>query len=109
MELCPKCGKVLLIKSGKLKCSSCNFIKEVEKIPTWHANVKNITRKKQGGIIVEGSLKKEMNVIEHTCPYCGNNKAILVYYGVTRGDEDPLEIYQCLKCKKFSREGWGYC
>lgn len=48
------------------------------------------------------------DTIRSKCPYCNNNEAIIVYYTVTRGDEDTLVLLKCTSCKKTYREGYGY-
>ena len=81
-HLCPKCKVVLLPKEDNdkvfLVCGNCGYTKE------------------------------EKNITEHKCSVCGCNKSIEDFYGITKGDEDPLTFYICVRCGNTDRHGWSY-
>jgi DNA-directed RNA polymerase subunit M/transcription elongation factor TFIIS len=68
--------------------------------------MKHYTRKPSIDVISEPKVAGSK--ISSKCPYCNNNEATIVYYTVTRGDEDTLIILKCTSCKKTYREGYGY-
>ena len=51
-------------------------------------------------------FKKEFNNwTQHECQACGCDKAIITFYGVIYGDEQPLTMYKCIRCGTVEREG----
>jgi DNA-directed RNA polymerase subunit M/transcription elongation factor TFIIS len=129
MEECPDCKNYLIPRRRNnlvtLTCVKCGFKttydefvakykkKQQKNLPVilpsprpspW-ANVdpRNdvLTVGQQKTDTLEGSVVRK-------CPFCGYDKADLIYNAVTRGDEDMLELYKCAGCGKVSREGWGF-
>jgi DNA-directed RNA polymerase subunit M/transcription elongation factor TFIIS len=51
--------------------------------------------------------KKEASYVEHKCTKCGCDRAFVHYHGATRGDEDDLIFYTCVRCGSVEREGYA--
>ena len=113
MDFCPKCGTVLRQEKKDekiiMKCGKCgyNVDFELEK-----HKVQLYTLKTKKEIIVVGNKPEEGykndNIIFHKCPFCDHEKAYVKFQGVLWGDEDTIEIYECVKCGKSCREGILY-
>ncbi|MFI5412532.1 MAG: DUF6879 family protein [Candidatus Micrarchaeales archaeon] len=52
--------------------------------------------------------KRPVALTEHRCPKCGGEKALLLFFGVIRGDEEPLTMFKCTSCGAVSREGFSH-
>ena len=51
-------------------------------------------------------FKKQYNSwTPRACQKCGCEKAIITFYGVIIGDEQPLTLYKCVRCGTVEREG----
>ncbi len=98
---CPKCGSLMYPNNnGELVCPNCGFKEKI-----------NLENKIE---IIEKAKHKEIVLIEDThigeittdwiCPKCGYNKAYVRVYPPTRGDEDEIIIYTCVKCGYTERE-----
>ena len=122
MEACPNCGNYLIPRRHKdvatLTCIKCGFkVSHSEFIAKYKGKSKGapspsarleqsspaeiVTVDQQSAVVPAGSVVRK-------CPFCGYDKADLIYNAVTRGDEDMLELYKCAGCGKVSREGWGF-
>lgn len=53
-----------------------------------------------------GAVREFSNYVEHRCPDCGYDKALVLWHATTIGDEDTTTIYRCIKCGGTSREGF---
>ena len=109
MEFCPECGSVLKIKKKDKKvfweCRKCGYRRPYD-TKELKRNYKSEVKK--DAIVVEKNVYERKGLVTHKCPFCGYDKAYLIFEGVLWGDEDTIEIYQCAKCGKRSREGLLY-
>ncbi|MHB1908015.1 MAG: hypothetical protein ACYCQJ_03975 [Nitrososphaerales archaeon] len=97
---CPSCGATLSNQTYSDKCPSC-----AQPLDPCDGESTEKT------VVTEESTAKtrnEDNLDAISCPHCGSNELVLKYHGVTRGDEDALELYECLKCGRSFRHGYGY-
>jgi DNA-directed RNA polymerase subunit M/transcription elongation factor TFIIS len=81
IDICPKCGtRVQPREEAKgevfTECKACGFRAEFK---DW---------------------------VEHICPKCEHNKAIVLYHAMTIGDEDTTTIFKCLNCGETDKEGF---
>jgi DNA-directed RNA polymerase subunit M/transcription elongation factor TFIIS len=79
-NFCPKCRILLSPKEENgdliIKCSNCGY-------------TKNFT-----------------DWIEHICPKCNYDKAVVVYHAMERGDEGTTTMFRCIKCGAVDKEGY---
>lgn len=77
-------------------CPKCKIIiKPTEENSTLYAKCGNC-----------GYKKEFTDWVPHACGKCGYDKAVIVYYASTRGDEETTTLYRCIRCGATSREGW---
>ncbi len=97
MQICPKCGSILIPKQGKIVCD-CGFSKKGDIKIT-----EKIAEKDEG----EGVFEKEEATLPTTnseCPKCGNKTSFWWTQQTRASDEPETTFYRCTKCKHTWRE-----
>ncbi len=106
MEICPKCGKVMVLrKTGKPAwiCPKCGYEKPLE-----GGVIYTKVRKRETGEVIVIEKEEEDKVLPVTtdvvCPKCGAREAY--YWSVqTRSADEPMtQFFKCKKCGYVWRE-----
>lgn len=101
MEMCDKCGNVMLPARGKngvfYRCSTCGSRKYKGNSATrFTTSVKN---ERLDVIESEEILLPE---VEKLCPYCGFKTA---WFWIQQSDEETLvQFFRCMRCRRVWRE-----
>ena len=100
MELCPKCGNILVPdEKGRLKCRVCNYRPRSKKTLELKEKIK-VKKEKIGHIEKIETYPKT----DAECPKCGNKEAYWWIQGTRAADEPETGFYKCTKCGYVWRE-----
>ncbi len=103
MEFCKKCGKLLKIDRGTIKCS-CGFSKISDsKI----SSTEKIKKPKEKGTGIFEKKEFEEKGFPHTCKKCGHEYSDVVDLGVSYSDEANIHLFKCKKCGYVERDAYG--
>ena len=97
MQICPKCGSILIPSENKLVCE-CGYSKKGEMKIT-----EKIAALNEG----TGVFEKEEETLPSTkieCPKCGHEKAYWWTQQTRAADEPETSFFRCASCKHTWRE-----
>ena len=94
---CPKCGKIMKHKEGKLFCD-CGF-----ETPIVEVSSKEKMKNEAISFKTDDSLS-ESATYPHKCNKCGYDKAEIADIPPSYSDADSLILYKCGKCGHVQRE-----
>ena len=103
MEFCPECGGMLLPNGDKIKCSSCDFKKDLSSEKSNEYAVSEKIKAKDN-IIMKGEDVETLPTTKASCPKCGNTKASWWLLQTRSADEAPTRFFKCTECKHTWRE-----
>ncbi len=107
LKFCPKCKTLLSPQEIKgkffLKCSVCNFLKELKQKESLISIEKIKSKEEKGkGFVNEGNSFATYN---NKCKKCGYGKAQVLDMGIFYSDEDNLILLKCGRCGFSERIG----
>lgn len=106
MELCPKCGKIMVLRKTSKPawvCPKCGYEKPIQ-----GGIVYTKVRKKAGAAVMVLEKEEEEKVLpvtsEVVCPNCGAREAY--YWSIqTRSADEPMtQFFRCRRCGHTWRE-----
>jgi len=112
MYFCAECGMRIvkfIEKNGKI-FGICGNGHETA-IETQESTIKTSIEKegvRESQIIInEGKKFTEQAITSITCPHCGGRRSRVIRTFMLFGDEDQINIMECLECGKNFRVGTG--
>ena len=97
MEFCPDCGKMLLPKSGKIKCS-CGYEKSLSEEDIENQYHMEGETKPQSEVIIKRNNLAALPTTTITCYKCGGTKGYWWTVQTRSADEAPTNFIRCAKC-----------
>ena len=106
MELCPKCGKIMVLRKTSKPawvCPKCGYEKPIQ-----GGVVYTKVRKRAGAAVMVLEKEEEERVLpvttEVVCPNCGAREAY--YWSIqTRSADEPMtQFFRCRRCGHTWRE-----
>ena len=106
---CPKCGKLMKSKDGKLTCAKCGYAEEISSAEKEH--MKKVAYMQENDIlIVDDDMEIETKpTCAIKCPNCGHGIAEWWLRQLRSADESEVRFFRCTKCKHSWREYDSYC
>ena len=97
MEFFPDCGKMLIPKNNKVKCS-CGYTKSLNKNDIEEQYTAKGEEKHQEKVVVIDDSVVTMPTTKGLCYKCGNTKIAWWMLQTRSADEAPTIFYRCTKC-----------
>ena len=97
MEFCPKCGKMLLPKDGKVECR-CGYAKSLSEDDIEEQYHMEGETKPQSEVIVKRNNLAALPTTTITCYKCGGTKGYWWTVQTRSADEAPTNFIRCAKC-----------
>ncbi len=97
-----ECGGLMLPKDGKLVCTKCGRIKELENEDEYRI-VTEGGGKKRDVVVVEEEVRT-LPTTRAECRKCGNLEAEWWLLQTRKADEAETRFYRCTKCRYTWRE-----
>jgi len=100
MEFCPKCGKRLEFRHGRLVCPKCGYSKKASVV-----RKRSVCSPQQSGqiVIVDREITP-LPTLSVKCPKCGFNKAYVWQVQTRSADEASTQFFRCVRCGYTWRE-----
>jgi DNA-directed RNA polymerase subunit M len=104
MMFCPKCGKLMKSKDGKLTCRKCGYAEEISSAEK--EQMKKVAYMRENDIlIVDDDLEIETKpTCAMKCPSCSHGIAEWWLRQIRSADESEVRFFRCVKCKHTWRE-----
>lgn len=104
MMFCPKCGKLMKSKDGKLTCAKCGYAEEISSAEK--EQMKKVAYMQENDIlIVDDDMDIETKpTCAIKCPNCGHGIAEWWLRQLRSADESEVRFFRCIKCKHTWRE-----
>ena len=101
---CPKCGKLMKSKDGKLTCAKCGYAEEISSAEKEH--MKKVAYMQENDIlIVDDDMEIETKpTCAIKCPTGGHGIAEWWLRQLRSADESEVRFFGCTKCKHTWRE-----
>lgn len=107
MELCNKCGTLMIPKKEKNKsflvCRKCKNKKKIKETGRFKIKEK-IEKDPIDSIPILEESVEILPKIKINCPECGNPEAVWWTMQTRSSDEAETRFYRCIKCKRTWRE-----
>ncbi|MBM3199946.1 transcription factor S [Candidatus Woesearchaeota archaeon] len=100
MEFCPKCGSLVVPKSGgrKTKSFACECGHRIKQKPTTVLKETVALEKKDEITVIDRNVEM-LPQTDEECPKCKNKKAYFWTVQTRAGDEAETRFLECTKCK----------
>jgi transcription factor S len=100
MEFCKKCGTIMMMKNGKVRCPQCNYLAKGRVDMKIREEIDE-----RETVAVVNEKQGEMNpIVDHKCEKCGHKKAYFWMRQMRAADEAESKFYKCLECKIVERD-----
>ena len=97
MELCPKCGGMMLPSDEGIKCITCGNVEDSSEVDADQYTVSKKVEAKET-VIMRGDESGMRSTVREICPKCGHDRASYELLQTRSADEAPTRFFTCEKC-----------